>query len=205
MNYLRDLIHRLRSDESERAIARDLRISRLTVHKYHQMAEQRGYLDPCQPLPDDAALVAALGPAPQPPRVASTVDAYHDTVVRFLDQGLEMTAIFARLREDHGFTGSYSSIRRYVHGLCPVEPEAVVRVHTLPGEEAQVDFGSVGPLYDPKGGCLRPAYAFVATLSFSRHQYAELVFDQKIPTWIGLHRRAFESWGASHIAWCLTT
>ena len=126
-------------------------------------------------------------------------------MVRFLDQGLEMTAIFARLREDHGFTGSYSSIRRYVHGLCPVEPEAVVRVHTLPGEEAQVDFGSVGPLYDPKGGCLRPAYAFVATLSFSRHQYAELVFDQKIPTWIGLHRRAFESWGASHIAWCLTT
>jgi len=25
--------------------------------------------------------------------------------------------------------------------------------------------------------------------------YAELVFDQKVPTWIGLHRRAFESWG----------
>jgi hypothetical protein len=35
----------------------------------------------------------------------------------------------------------------------------------------------------------------VATLSYSRHQYAELVFDQKIPTWIALHRRAFESWG----------
>jgi hypothetical protein len=35
----------------------------------------------------------------------------------------------------------------------------------------------------------------VATLSYSRHQYAELVFDQKIPTWLGLHRRAFESFG----------
>jgi transposase len=195
MNYLHDLIHRLRSGDSDRRIARDLRLSRLTVHKYHELAEQHGYLDPGRPLPDGVALAAALGPAPQPPRVASTVDPHHDTVLRFLDQGLEMTAIFSRLRDDYTFKGSYSAVRRYVHGLCPVTPEAIVRVHTLPGEEAQVDFGSVGSLVDPSSGRLRPAYVFVATLSFSRHQYAELVFDQKIPTWIGLHRRAFESWG----------
>jgi transposase len=108
---------------------------------------------------------------------------------------MEMAAIYARLCEDHRYTGTYSSVRRFVHALCPPEPEAVVRVHTAPGEEAQVDFGSVGSLYDPVRGCARPAYVFVATLCFSRHQYAELVFDQKIPTWIGLHRRAFEFWG----------
>ena len=195
MNYLHDLIHRLRSGDSERRIARDLRVSRLTVHRYHELAEQQGYLDPGQALPDGVDLAAALGPAPQPPRVASTVDPHHDTVLRFLDQGLEMTAIFARLRDDYTFKGSYSAVRRYVHSLCPVTPEAIVRVHTLPGEEAQVDFGSVGSLFDPASGRLRPAYVFVATLSFSRHQYAELVFDQKICTWIGLHRRAIESWG----------
>lgn len=195
MNYLHDLIHRLRSGDSERRIARDLRISRLTVRKYRQLAEQQGYLDPGQSLPDGLDLAAALGPAPQPPRVASTVDPHHDTVLRFLDQGMEMAAIFARLRDDYTFKGSYSAVRRYVHSLCPVTPEAIVRVHTLPGEEAQVDFGSVGSLFDPASGRLRPAYVFVATLSFSRHQYAELVFDQKICTWIGLHRRAFESWG----------
>jgi hypothetical protein len=33
------------------------------------------------------------------------------------------------------------------------------------------------------------------TLSFSRHQYDELVFDQKIPTWIACHRHAFEFFG----------
>jgi hypothetical protein len=70
-----------------------------------------------------------------------------------------------------------------------------VRVHTAPGEEAQVDFGNVGQLYDPASGQVRNAYVFVATLCYSRHQYAELVFDQKIATWITLHRRAFESWG----------
>src|SRR5262245_37119657 len=31
------------------------------------------------------------------------------------------------------------------------------------------------------------------TLSYSRHQYAELVFDQTIETWGQLHRPAFES------------
>jgi hypothetical protein len=30
------------------------------------------------------------------------------------------------------------------------------------------------------------------TLAFSRHQYAEVVKDQKIATWLGCHRRAFE-------------
>jgi hypothetical protein len=34
------------------------------------------------------------------------------------------------------------------------------------------------------------------TLGFSRHLYAELVFDQRIGTWIARHRRAFEFFGA---------
>ena len=33
---------------------------------------------------------------------------------------------------------------------------AVVRVHTAPGEEAQVDFGSAGSLLDPIGSRPRP-------------------------------------------------
>ena len=195
MNYLRDLIHRLRSGESERRIACDLGISRITVHKYHQLAQQLGYLDPgrrCLTMPP---FWPHWG-LPHSHRVWGHRS--KRTVIRccaFLDQGVEMTAIHARLRDDYGYRGGYSSVRRFVHRICPPEPEAIVRVHTAPGEEAQVDFGPVGSLYDPASGRLRPAYVFVATLSFSRHQYAELVFDQKIPTWIGLHRRAFESWG----------
>lgn len=195
MNYLRDLIHRLRSGDTERRIARDLHVSRPTIHKYHLLADEHGFLDPGTPVPEHAVLLQALGPAPQPPRTVSTVEPHRETVQKLLDDGVEMVAIHARLRDDHKYTGTYSSVRRFVHHICPSEPEAVVRVHTAPGEEAQVDFGSVGSLYDPVRGCARPAYVFVATLSFSRHQYAELVFDQKIPTWIGLHRRAFAFWG----------
>ena len=195
MNYLRDLIYRLRAGESERRIAVDLGLSRPTVHKYHLLAHGQGYLAPDSPLPDDATLQAALGPAPQPPRQPSTVEAHAQVVEQLLEQGCEITAIFARLRDDYGYIGSYSSVRRYVHQVRPTEPRVTMRVHTAPGEEVQVDFGSVGQLYDPRQGRLRTAYVFVATLCYSRHQYAELVFDQKIATWIGLHRRAFESWG----------
>jgi len=110
------------------------------------------------------------------------VEPYAEVVQQLLDQQVEMVAIFQRLRDDHGFGGSYSSVRRYVHRLRPAEPRVVVRMHAAPGEEAQVDFGPVGRLYDPATDRLRPAFAFVATLSYSRHQYAELVSPSRCPS-----------------------
>jgi transposase len=195
MTYLRDLIHRFRCGESQRQVARDLGLARKTVQKYHQWAQSQGYLAPGCAFPDDAALSAALGEAPEPPKTESSVEPHRERVQELLAQGVEMTAIFARLRDDHGFTGSYSAIRRYVAHLVSPDPKVVVRVHSAPGEEAQVDFGAVGELFDPRSNRVRTAYVFVATLCYSRHQYAELVFDQKVPTWIALHRRVFETWG----------
>lgn len=195
MNHMRELIHRLRSGESQRRIARDLHLSRATVSKYQRWAEEQGYLDKAQAMPDDASLAAALGQPARPPRAESSVEPYRDIVQSLLDQGVETAAIWQRLRDDHQYTGSYSAVRRFVDKLCPAEVKVVVRVHTAPGEEAQVDFGSVGQLYDPDSGQLRRAYVFVATLCYSRHQYSELVFDQKVPTWLALHQHAFESWG----------
>jgi len=195
MHYLRDLIYRLRAGESERQIARDLSLARGTVHKYHLWAREQGFLELSGSLPDEATLSTQLGEPLRPPRQPSSLQRYDEVVRDLLAQGCEMTAILARLREDYGYTGSYSSLRRYIQRICPAEPRVTVRVHTAPGEEAQVDFGSVGKLYDPRQQRVRLTYAFVATLSYSRHQFAELVCDQKAPTWIALHRHAFQSWG----------
>jgi transposase len=195
MNYLRDVVYRLRCNESERRIARDLGISRITVAKYRAWAALHGYLESSAAMPDDAMMVEALGLAPHPPRAPSGVESFREIVTRLLDQQVEMTAIYQRLQENYGYSGSYSSVRRFVQRMRPSEPCAVVRVHTAPGEELQVDFGRVGRLFDPVTSRLRTAYVFVSTLSYSRHQYAELVFDQKVSTWIALHRHAFESFG----------
>lgn len=195
MNYLRDLIYRLRAGESERRIAQDLKVSRPTVHKYRLWAENQGYLNSAEPVPETAPLLAALGRVAPAPAMVSTLASYQVFVEQLLEQGVEMTAIWQRLQENYGYSGSYSAVRRFVQRLRPHQPQAIVRVQTEPGEEMQVDFGHVGQLYDPARGRLRSAYVFVATLSYSRHQYAEIVFDQKIPTWLALHRRAFESFG----------
>lgn len=45
MNQMRDLIQRLKKGESERRIAADMQVSRPTIHKYHEIAKQAGYLE----------------------------------------------------------------------------------------------------------------------------------------------------------------
>jgi transposase len=112
-----------------------------------------------------------------------------------LGQGVEMVAIHQRLCRHHGYQGSYSSVRRFVRQLRPRRREVVVRIETPPGEQAQVDFGGAGKMRDPATGRLRQAWCFVMTLCWSRHQYVEFVFDQRMETWIGCHRRGFESFG----------
>jgi transposase len=195
MNHIQDIVRRLQLGESERRIAQDMQIARGTVHKYREIAKKKGYLEETDTPPSDNELKEALGPGVQAPRQVSQVEPYREAIQDWLKQGVEMTAIWQRLQENYGFKGGYSSIRRFVHRLEPPEPEAFARVHTDPGEDLQVDFGSVGQLYDPANKRLRTAYVFVATLGYSRHQYAELVFDQKVATWIALHKRAFSYFG----------
>jgi transposase len=195
MNHIQDIIRRLQLGEGERRIARDMHISRGTVRKYHELAKEKQYLEKTSELPSDSDLAGIVGTGVQVARQPSTVEPYRAKIQEWLQQGVEMTAIWLRLQENYGYTGGYSSVRRFVHRLDPVEPEVFIRVQSAPGEEMQVDFGTVGQLYDPVAKRLRTAYVFVATLGYSRHQYAELVFDQKIATWIALHKRTFEYFG----------
>jgi hypothetical protein len=77
-----------------------------------------------------------------------------------------------------------------------VQPDDVaIPVHTEPGQFAQVDFGYLGKLYDPKEKRFRKAWVFVMVLGFSRHMFAQIVFDQKTRTWLRLHVEAFAELG----------
>lgn len=189
MNDIREVLERGRRGQSDRAIARDLRLSRVTVRKYREAFAQLDRADTEQGLRE-------LGRQERrPAQTISSVAPYQAVVEDLLERGVETMTIYNRLGADHGYQGSYSSVRRFITRLRPKTPDVTVRVHTGPGEEAQVDFGAAGKFVDPSSRRVRPAYVFVMTLSYSRHQYAELVFDQRIPTWLGLHRRAFASFG----------
>lgn len=195
MNEIIDIIYRLRKGQSERTIAKALGYHRATVHQYHRFAREKGYLDPEVSLPQAAELLSQLGDQKPPPRWPSTVEPYAALVESWHAAEVEMKAIHRLLCEEHGYRGSYSSVRRFVAARHPVENEGFVRLETKPGEEAQVDFGTAGKLLDPVSGKERVGYCFVMTLSCSRHQYVEFVFDQKMPTFVGCHRRAFAYFG----------
>ena len=192
---IRELLRHLQQNQSNRAVHRALGLSRETVAKYRQWAEKEGLLS--GPLPSLADLQTRLQASlpSAPPQTVSTVEPYRAVVVKLREEGLEIEALYQRLREGHGYTGKYSSVWRFVRALEPKRPDAVVRVEVAPGEEAQVDFGAAGRLFDPQQQKVRKAWIFVMTLSFSRHQYVEIVFDQTVPTWLELHRHAFEFFG----------
>jgi transposase len=195
MHQIRDIVYRLRNNQSDRRIARDLACSRNTIRHYRERCGGLGYLDATSPLPTDQQLLEDLGPASKPPRYPSTVEPYRALVVGWVSQHIEMSTILMRLQQSHGYAGSYSAVRRFVRQACPGEKRVVVRIETAPGQVAQVDFGGVGMLVDSRTGKLRKAYCFVMTLCFSRHMYVQFVFDQTIATWVACHINAFDFFG----------
>jgi len=192
---VREVLRRLRLGEPERRIARELSLSRNTVAGYRRWAERHGLLTGA--LPDPATLAAWLHPPERarPAHEQSCVAPFRDQVVSWRQQGVEGQAIFQLLVEQHGFAGSYSAVKRFLRRVEPTLPRATVRMEVEPGAEAQVDFGPAGRMLDPDQGQLRRAWAFVMTLSCSRHQYVEFVFDQTVATWCRCHRAAFEFFG----------
>ncbi len=192
---VREVLRRLRLGEPERRIARDLDLSRNTVAYYRRWARGHGLLTGELP---DAAQLAALLQAPEearPPQEQSAVAPFREQVLAWRQQGVEGQAIYQLLVEQHGFMGSYSAVKRFLRRVDPPPVRATVRMEVAPGEEAQVDFGFAGLLFDPDLGRLRRAWAFVMILSCSRHEYVEFVFDQEVATWCRCHRAAFEFFG----------
>lgn len=52
---------------------------------------------------------------------------------------------------DHGFTGKYDSVKRFVRRLIQRQPLPFRRMETPPGTEAQVDFGTGAWVVAPDG------------------------------------------------------
>jgi len=191
---IRELVLYMRKNDSDRAVQRLTGMHRQTVKRYRVWATEHGLLgeERLPSLVELRRLVDETLTEPRPPQNVSSVEPYREMVSQLRKEGVEMAAIWHRLYE-RGYRGSYSAVRRFVHGLEPgPKPEIMVRVERKPGEEAQVDFGYAGMMLDPETGELRRAWAFVMTLAWSRHQYVEFVFNQRIETWLLVHRHAFE-------------
>ena len=128
---IREILRRLQLGQGERELSRDLTVSRKTITKYRRWAEAEGLLS--KPLPDAAGLQARLvtsGLHRAPPRTPFAAEPYRERIEALRQQGVECRAILERLREEVGFTGSYSGLWRYVRSLEPTTPEAFLRIET---------------------------------------------------------------------------
>ncbi len=73
---------------------------------------------------------------------ASHCEAFLEFIELSLAKGRNAKAIWQDLVDDHGFTGRYASVKRFVRRLpgSALEPRGVIV--TPPGEKAQVDYGA---------------------------------------------------------------
>ena len=113
------------------------------------------------------------------------------------ERRLRATVIHQRLRDDHGFCGSYQRTKLYVaearERLWPEPPELHRRFEVLPGAQAQVDWGDEGFIETSDG--LLHVWSFHMTLSFSRDPFCCFVTSQDLVTFWDCHRRAFDHFG----------
>jgi transposase len=194
---IQEILRLVRAGESNSTIAQVLGCNRRTVIKYRAWATAHGLL--AGPLPTAGALQQLLAttlPTDLPPQQRSSLAPYREEIRTLREQGVEFAAIRARLEERHGHAVSYNAVRRLAtHLAAPAPLAAFVRVEVAPGSEAQVDFGYAGLSVDPATGQPRKSWVFVLVLSWSRHLYAEVVFDQRVETWLLCHEHAFRAWG----------
>jgi len=165
---------------SNREIARLTGIHRETVAKYVATESSK----PAKP-------DHRVGSGPK-----NQCEPFRQLILEKLEQGLSGTRIFQDLKSDHGFTASYSSVRRFIRNLRESRPLPFRRIETAAGEEAQVDFGTGAWVIDSEGKKRRP-WMFRIVLSHSRKAYSEVVWHQTTDNFISALENAFHYFGGS--------
>ncbi len=122
--------------------------------------------------------------APYVPLIVETLDAY---------PRLPASRLFAMAKE-RGYSGSPDHFRRWVarHRPRPMA-EAYLRLRTLAGEQAQVDWAHFGQ--HTVGSASRQLMAFVMVLSFSRMVFLRFYLNATMSSFLHGHASAFDFWG----------
>lgn len=105
---------------------------------------------------------------------------------------LTASRLYAMVQE-RGYTGRPDHFRHIVacHRPRP-KAEAYLRLRTLAGEQAQVDWGHFGHLIN--GRARRPLMAFVMVLSYSRQIFLRFFLDARMESFLRGHVAAFTAW-----------
>jgi transposase len=189
---------------SNRRISRELRVNRRTVMRYGDESEAKCTISiPGSAETRQAKCTSHSIPGSQEPEKERGVPGrlsdcapWASLIEAKLELGLTAKRTHQDLVAEHGFTGSYQSVKRYVQRLKATRPERVWRMECRPGEEMQVDFGLGAPIDDGKGGTRR-TWVFRVVLSYSRKGYSEAVLRQDTETFLRCLENALRSFGGA--------
>ncbi len=120
----------------------------------------------------------------------SKIDPYKKDISELLEKynSLSGERIYEEIKKK-GYSGKISILRGYLRRIRDTKKEAYLRVETLPGEQAQVDWLDSGSI--KIGEYTRKLSCFVMVLSYSRVMYLEFTLSQRLETFIQCHINAF--------------
>ena len=125
----------------------------------------------------------------------SRLDPFLPFVLEMLQKHPNLNA--SRLYEMVQARGHRGSLDHFRHWLSFHRPkpvaEAYLRLKTLPGEQAQVDWGHFGYVFI--GKARRPVMGFVMVLSYSRKIFLRFYFNQNMSSFLMGHEAGFEAFG----------
>jgi len=107
---------------------------------------------------------------------------------------LSAQRIYQDLVAEHGYQGSYYSVRRLVKNLEASAPRPFRRMECPPGFEAQVDYGTGAPIVAADGK-RRRTHVFRMVLSHSRKGYSEVSYRQATEDFLRCLENAFWHFG----------
>jgi transposase len=128
------------------------------------------------------------------PSRRSQIDAYLPFIRQTLETFPTLTASrLYRMVYERGYRGGPDHFRHLIacHRPRP-KAEAYLRLRSLPGEQAQVDWGHFGHL--EIGRARRPLMAFVMVLSHSRQIFLRFFMDARMENFLRGHVAAFTAW-----------
>ena len=129
MNQRKDILERVKHIMKEQPelkvncskLARQLNCDRRTVSRYVEIAKS--------------------GEKPPQRTYQKKTDGFEHIIEEKVKTTAPAIAIYHYLTKEHGYTGSYSTIKRYIHNLnIEKQNNAVIRFETNPGIQAQVDW-----------------------------------------------------------------
>jgi transposase len=200
---IREIIRRHQSGQSIRELSRITGYDRKTVRKYVSVIKAAE--EDISKEKDKAMGIEKLShkikiEKKYQKKSRQKLEPYLEEVRRLIvDKGLKINSSYDIIQErcTDKEKVSISTFRRFVEDkrLLEEKDDITCRIEVEPGKEVQIDYAKVGTIEDKDQGKKRAVYAFIATLSYSRHKYVEFVYVQDKKSFIMLHVKMFQYFG----------